>query len=138
MALVAIHAVVYIASHALVILVGLRLQVAVSAGEDRIIVRVGVTSTANAVGAAVVGGEPSVIERSVGPDFGVMASRASGREPSCNVVRVVGPLVIRLVTAVAVGRQSRPVVVDVAVGADTRGDGVRAGQRESRLAVVKG
>src|ERR1700687_1579386 len=111
---------------------------AVGAGEDRIIVRVGVASTANTVGAAVGGGEPGVIEGSVGPDFSVMASRAGRRERGCSVVRVVGALVIRLVTAVAVGRQSRPVVVDVAVGADTRGDGVRAGQRESRLAVVKG
>ena len=137
MALIAIHAVVHVAGHALVILVGLRLQVAVGAGEDRIIVGVGVARTANTVGAAVRGGEPGVIEGRVGPDLGVMASRAGGREPGCSVVRVVGALVIRFVTAVAVGRQGRPIVVDVAVGALARWHGVGASQRESRLAVVK-
>ena len=138
MALIAIHAVVHVAGHALVILVGLRLQVAVGAGEDRIIVGVGVARTANTVGAAVVGREPGVVEGSVGPDFGVVASRAGRWEPGGNVVRVVGALVIRFVTAVAVGWQGRPIVVDVAVGALARWHGVGAGQRESCLAVVEG
>lgn len=137
MALIAVLAVVDIPAYALVLLVSLCLQVAVRAAEHRIVIRVGVAITANAIGVAMVHREPGVIELGVSPDLRVMTGVTGGREMSRHVIRIVGVQVILLVAAVAVRRQARPVVVDVAVRAGTRRHHVRIGQREARLAVVE-
>ena len=137
MALVAIHTVVHIAPHALVPGVGLGLGVAVRTGKDRVVVGIRVASGAHAVGVAMVQWPPGVIERSIRPLDSVVAGRAGSRESGGDVVRIVRILVVRLVAAIAVRGQVGVVVVYVAVGASARRDGVRAGEREARLVVVK-
>ena len=64
-----------------------------------------------------------------------MASSARGRESCRNVVRTVGGLVLRLVTAEAVGGHAGVVVVDVT--ASTRDGGVLPRQRKRCVVVVE-
>lgn len=137
MALVAVHAVVHVALHALVVRIGLGFGVAVRTSKHRIVVGVRVAGRAHAVGVAMVQREPGVIELAVRPLDGVMAGGAGGRETSGNMVRVGGVLIIGLVATVAVGGQVAVVVVDVAIGAGARRHSVRPGEREARLAVVE-
>ena len=138
MALVAMIAVVYVAPHTPMLRIGLRFCVAVGAGEDRVIVRIGVAISADAVCVAVVQREPGVIEFPVRPLDGVVTGFARRRKVRGGVVRIVGSQVIRLMTAVTVRGQSLVVVVNVAVFACPRGHGVRACQRESGPAVIEG
>jgi len=136
-ALIAIHTVVHIASNTLVRGIRLGLRVAICTGEDRIVVRIRVASAAHTIGVAMVQREPGVIELAIRPLDSVVAGCTGGREMSGDVVRIVRILVVRLVAAIAVRGQVGVVVVYVAVGASARRDGVRAGEREARLAVVK-
>lgn len=55
------------------------------------------------LGAVMRYGEPGVIESGTRPARGRMARVTCCREPCGDVVRVVGALVVRLVTAVASG-----------------------------------
>ncbi len=61
MALVAVHAVVYVSANALVILVGLTLGVAIRTLEYRIIIRIDVAGGAHAIRVAVINGELRVL-----------------------------------------------------------------------------
>ena len=61
MALVAVHAVVYVSADALVILVGLILGVAVRALKDGIIIRIDVAGRADAIRVTVIGWELRVL-----------------------------------------------------------------------------
>ena len=136
-ALVAIHTVVHIAPHALVPGVGLGLGVAVSTGKDRVVVGIRVASGAHAVSVAMVQWPPGVIELAIRPLDSVVAGRAGSRESGGDVVRIGRIHIVRLVAAIAVGGQVFVIVVDVAVGAGARRYGMRAGEREAGLAVVK-
>ncbi len=67
MARIAVIAVVNVAAYTLMVLVGLRLQVAVRTREHREIIRVRVASVALAVGIAMVHREPGVVKDGIGP-----------------------------------------------------------------------
>ena len=90
---------------------------------------------ADAIRIAVIRREPGVVEDRTEPRTGVVAGLACCREPSRNVVRVVGPLIIRLMAPITSCRQGRVVVVDVALRA--RNSHVEAGQRKRRQIVVE-
>ena len=62
MARVATRAVVHVAFYALVLLVRRCLRVTIRAGEDGIIRRIGMAARTHAIGVAVVGREPCVVE----------------------------------------------------------------------------
>ena len=117
--------------------VRLRLRMAVSAGEDRVVVGIRVAVGADSVGVAMVHWEPGVIELSVRPLDGVVAGGASGREVRGCVIRIVRVQVVRFVAAVAVRRQVLVVVVDVAIRAGSRRHDVRTREREAGLAVIE-
>jgi len=74
--------------------------------------------------------EPSMIESSACPRRRSMASRARGRETRRRMVGIGGPVIVRLVTRVAIRRRSRKHVVNVATRTGNRG--MRTGQRERR------
>ena len=80
-----------------------------------------------------------VIESSVQPAGGVVAVDASGREELRlrGVARIIRGLVIRIVAAVAIGRQRGVVVVHMTIHAHPRRSRVHAGQRERSLAVIE-
>ena len=137
MTAVAIHAVVHVAADTLVLLVGLLLLVAVGALEHGIVVWVGVADAAHATGAAMVHIPPGVVEVRVSPNLSVMTRLARGREMRRDMVRIVGVLIVGRVAAVAISRQPRPVIVDVAIGALPRRYRVGSGQREPGLTVIK-
>lgn len=136
MALITVVAVVNVPANALVVRIRLALGMAVRTREHQIIGRVRVAGGTDAIGSPVIGREPGVIEHRAEPGTGVVASLARGRETSGDMVRVVRSLVIRLVAAIAGGRQRGVVVVHVALRA---GDGyVETGERESRQVMVEG
>lgn len=114
MAVITIDAVVNVAIHALVVLIGLRLLVTVGASEHREIVRVRVARRAHTIGSAVIRREPRVIEGRIQPVRCAVARITRRREPGCLVVRVGCAVVVIDVARVAVGRQRRVVVVHVA------------------------
>ena len=117
------------------VLVSSGFGVAVCALEHRKVRWVSVTGVADAVSAAVIGGEPSVIKSRIQPGGGGVAGLARGRKSCRYVVGVGCSLVVLLMTPIAGGRQSGEIVVHVATGAGQRGVG--AGQRERRVVVVK-
>ncbi len=102
--LIAIHAVVHIAAHALMPGVSLRFGVAVGAREHRIVIRIRMARAAHTVGIAVVQREPGVVEFSICPLDCIVAGCTRGREVRGNMVRIVRVLVIGFMTAIAVGR----------------------------------
>ncbi len=133
--LVAVDAVVNIAADPLVLLIGIGLGMAISAGEDRVIAWVGVARCAHSIGISVTQREVGVIPVRRNPRGGVVARGACGWEPGRRVVGIAGTAVVSLVTGVAVRRQGRVIVVDVATGARNRR--MRAGQRKGRVVVVE-
>ena len=84
----------------------------------------------------MVGWKPGVAERRTGPCRGCVARLTGGRKTRCRVVRIIRPLVIRLMAAITGRRKTRIVVVHVAAGA--RHAGVRARERKGRVVVVEG
>ncbi len=74
-----------------------RLVMAVGAREDRIIRRVGMAGRAYAVRAAMIHRKIRVIEGRSRPGDRRMARRAGGRETRRGVIRICGPVVVRLV-----------------------------------------
>ena len=143
MALVTIDAVVNVARDALMLeIVGIVTAVTTGALEYRVVIRVDVAGRANVIGVAVTGWKwrvLRVIERRIRPRARVMAVlTGSGKELRLrSVARVCAGVVIRLMTADASCRQSRVVVVYVAVCAFARRHHVRSGQRECGVVVVE-
>ena len=137
MAVVAIHAVVDVAADAPVVGVGLRLGVAVGAGEHGVIIWIRVAGGAHSTRAAVVGWEPGVVEGRIQPAGCAVAGGASRWESCRNVIRVVGRVVVGLVTRIAVRRNGRVVVVDMTHGAGHRWVGVKPGKRKCRVVVIE-
>ena len=78
-----------------------------------------------------------VIKGGVCPVDRVVTGFASRGEPSRRVRRVGGSRVIALMARVAERAIQRIVVVDVTIGTQARGHGVRVGQRETGCRVVK-
>jgi len=144
MTLITVNAVVDIPGHVVVLeIVRIIAAMAASALEDGIVVRVDMAGRAHVVRVTVVGRELGVlrvIERGSGPGRRVVAGLARCREKLRlrGVARVRGVVVVGLVTTNAGCRQRRVVVVDMAVAADPRRHGVRAGQRKWRVVVVEG
>ena len=116
MALIAVGAVIDIAAHTLMLLVGLPLGVTNRAGKDCVVRRVRV-AVATGFGAPMLHGEPGVVKCGVQPSLGVMAGLASGREPSRFVVGVGGVVVVLLVTGITVRRKVLVVVVHMTLAA---------------------
>lgn len=118
--------------------VALRVFVARDTRERRVVGGVHVTISAGvpfAVVSARVDREPGVIERGSCPGCRRVARGAGGWELRCCMVRVGSPGVIGLMTRVAIRRRTRVDIVDVTLGAGHRG--MRAGERECRLAVIE-
>lgn len=142
MALIAVDAVVYVSLDALVITVSLGLGVAIGALEDRVVVRIRVAGGAHSVGIAVIDRERCVlgmIEGCVEPVRGVVA-RLAGRGEELRlggVPRIGGVVVVSLVAANAGGRKRCVVVVDVAVCALPRGNGMRTRQGKRSVVVIE-
>lgn len=135
MALVAVDAVVHVPADALVLRIGICFRVAVGTGKYRVIIRIGVAGRAHTVCVPMVNREVGVIPVCRDPRCGVMASGAGSRKSCRRVVGISRASVIGLVARVAVRRQGRVVVVDVATGA---GNGhVRSRQRERRVVVIE-
>jgi len=144
MALVTIDVVVDIPGNFVVMkVVRVVSTVAARALENGVIIRMGVTGGAHVVGIAVTGWEWRVLrvtKARIQPVVGAMAFLAGRREKlrlrEVPWIRCV--VVIRLVAADAVYRQSRVIAVDVAVGADPWWHCVGTSQRERCLVVVEG
>ena len=75
-----------------------------------------------------------VVERGPGPGHGRVTGRAIGREAGLLVIRVRGPLVVRLVTGVA--ESAQPVVDPAGMACGAVQGRVGPGQREARLRMV--
>jgi len=134
-ALIAVRAVIDIARHTLVLLVGLRLAVTNRAGKHRVVRWIRVAVAARSC-PSVLHGEPGVVEHSSLPGIRGMAGLASGGESSSLVVRVRGVVVILLVTGITIRRNVYVVVVHVALVA---GHGlVRTSEGKNRFTVIKG
>lgn len=144
MTLVTVDAVVDISRH-IVVLEVVRVIASVTSGalEDGVVVGIRVTRGANIPGVPVSGRELRVlrmVETGSAPGARVVAVLAHGGK-ELRLRRVSGircVVVVRLVAADAGGRQGRVVVVDVAISADTGRHGMRAGQGEGCVVVVKG
>lgn len=134
-ALIAVRAVIDIARHTLVLLVGLRLAVTNSAGKHRVVRWIRVAVAARTC-PSVFHGEPGVVEHSSLPGIRGMAGLASGGESSSLVVRVRGVVVILLVTGITIRRNVYVIVVHMALVA---GHGsVRTSEGENCFTVIKG
>ena len=134
-AVVAIRAVVDVATHALVIGIGLRFLMAVGALEHQVVARVRMAGRANAVGAPVIGREPGVIKGRAQPTGGGVTRGAGCGEAGGYVVRIVRGRVVSLMTGIAVCRQTGVVVVHVALCA--RHLEMEPGQREGCRVVIE-
>jgi len=114
-------------------------RVAGNAGEDGVVVRVGMAIAASGPHsrvAAGVNGEPGVIEVCALPTRGGVTRGARGGEMRCNVIGIVRALIVRLVARIAIRRGMNVIVVDVAAG--TRNFHVGAGKGKFGLVVVEG
>ena len=133
-ALIAVRAVIDIARHTLVLLVGLRLAVTNRAGKHRVVRWIRVAVAARTC-PSVLNGEPGVVEHSSLPGIRGMAGLASGGESGSPVVRVRGVVVILLVTGITIRRNVYVVVVHMALVA---GHGrVRTGEGELSLTMIE-
>ena len=90
-----------------------------------------VTSRQRETGAAVM-------EGGIGPRRRVMALITCLREAGRNVIRVCGSLIVLQMTRYASRARQGVVIVDMAIDALTRWNGVQAGQRETRTVVIEG
>jgi hypothetical protein len=104
MTLVAINAVVNVASDIPVFRVGGSLRVTIGALEYRVVIGIRMASRAHAVGVAMVDVEISVIEGSALPRCRVVTSDARGREFRSRVIRIGGGQIGRFMTTVAIRR----------------------------------
>jgi len=146
-ALVTVNAVVHIPVYVRVLEVaGIVIAMAARALEYRVVPSVNVTRGALAVGVAVVGWESRVlrvIECGSSPRARSVAGRAlrcreEHRILSRRVRRVCGAIVVALVARNAGIAGQVVIVVDVTIGAHSRGNGVHSGQGEAGVVVIKG
>lgn len=143
MTLVTIDAVVNIASHLRVREIRrVVVAVATSALEDGIVVGVDMTGRANAVRIAVGNWKLCVlrvVEGCSSPGCRGVTGLACGREELwlCRVHRTRRVVVIRLMATDTSCWERCVVVVNVAIDAGARRHGVRTGERERRIVVVK-
>jgi hypothetical protein len=135
MALVAVGAVVNVIPHTLMLRIRLALGMATRATKYRVVGWVGVTSRTHAIRPAMVGREPSVVERCSLPRIGAVTGLAGRREIRCCVVRIGRGLIVGLVTGIAICRNRRVVIVHVTTGASD--GGVLAGERERSIVVIE-
>ena len=138
MALVAICAVIDIPLHAAVLLIRLRLCMAIRACEDRVVVRVGMAGRTDTVRAAMIHGEPGMVESCAQPvsaNPGRVASCAGRWESRGDVIGIGGAEVIGLMARVAVRRRACEYATDVALV--TGHVHMRPLQREGRVVVVE-
>jgi len=135
MAVVAIDAVVNVAANASMICVGLRLGMAVGAGEDGVITRISVAGRAHTISSTVIQREIRVIPVRGNPRGCVVARGTGGWEPCRCVIRTGRAVVIGFVARIAVRRQARVVVANVALCA--RDLDVVAGERKRCCVVVE-
>lgn len=136
MALIAIHAVVYVPTHAAMIAIGIRFGVAIGALEHVVVRGIRVARCTHTVRIAMIHGEPCVVECSSQPARSRVTGCACGWETRRDVVWTVRGLVLRFVTAVTIRGDRCVVVIYVAVRAGHRSVG--PGQRETRIVVIKG
>lgn len=143
MALVAVHAVVDIARHMIVLkIVRIVAAVTSSALEHGVVIRIRVARRANSIGIAMARRELRVlrmVEGRVAPACCVVAVLARGWEELLlrGVSWIARVLVIRLMTAVAIGGQRCVVTVDVAVGALAGRHRMRSGKGKGCRLVIK-
>jgi len=142
MTLVAVHAVVDISADALVLGIRFRLRMAIGALENGVVIRVRMARRAHTVRVAMVDGELCVlrvIESRVLPVRGVVAVLARCREELRlrRVAWIRGLVVIGLVAGNARRAGQVVIVVDVAIGASPRRNGMGTGQREAGLRVIE-
>ncbi len=119
MALVTVHAVVYIPVHALVMPVGIGLIsmfMATQTRENQIVLRIRVARIARGRPAVCLR-EPRVVEGCTQPACRRVASLAGVREARRGVVRIRRVVVIRLVAAYASRIRDLVVAIDVALRA---------------------
>ena len=136
MAVVTIHAVVYVTTDTTVLIVRVRFRVAIRALEHAVVVWVRMASGANSVRSSVVHREVCVVESGIEPTGSRMTRGARRRKARTHVGRIRRPAVVLLMAAVAVRRQRRVVVVYVTTcTGDAR---VRSCQREAGVVVVEG
>ena len=137
MTLVAVHAVPDITVNALVFRIGLTLGMAARTLEDRIVIGIGVASSAYALGPTVVHREVRVVKLRVEPRGRIVARFARRREMRRRVVWICGAVVIRLMAGVT--RRSRDVVVaiDVAISASPRWHRMQTCECPARRSVVE-
>jgi hypothetical protein len=94
-----------------------------------------VTRGTNAIGSAVIGIKPGVVESCARPAARGVAKRTRCGEASRDVVGTIGCLVLRLMAAITIGGQRRVIVVHVTIGA--RDLGMKAGKRKRSVVMVK-
>ncbi len=139
MALIAVHAVINIAIHQQMLLVGLPLVVAIRALENCVVVRIGMADRTHSIGSIfpVAYWEPRVVKRCTQPARRVVARCARGCENRRRRLmnRIGGGIVGGLVAAVAIRRQRRIVVVYMTIS--TGHLDVEPSQRERCRVVVK-
>ena len=136
MALIAINAVIHIPAEVRVMEIGcVSVPMASRALKDSIVTGVRMASRTDPIGVPVIHIEPGVIERRSGPRRGGVAAGTARREPGGRMVGIVGPLIFRRVTAIAVGGKTGVVIVDVATR--TGRAGVLPGQRKRCVVMIK-
>ena len=136
MALIAIHAVIYVPTHAAMLAIGIRFGVAIGALKQFVVRGIRVARCTDTVRIAMIHWEPRVVESRSQPARSRMTGSACGWEACRNVVWTARSLVLRFVTAVAIRGDRCVVVIYVAVRAGNRSMG--PGQRETRIVVVEG
>lgn len=134
-AAVAVHAVVDVSTHVLMLAVRARLSVAIRALEDRVVVRIGMAGGAYPIRTAMIHVEPGMVESGSQPAGRAVTGSARRRKANRNVIRVGRSRIVQLVAAVAVRGHRGVVIVHVATGA--RHVGVGTCQRERCIVVVE-
>ena len=136
MTLVAVHAVIDVPAHALMLLICVALRVAIRALKHRIVTWVGVARCADTGSTAVIDVEPRVVEHRARPSrHDLMARLARSGKTRRDVIRIIRTLIFDPVARITVGGNRSVVVVDVAASAHDLD--VRPNQRETRIVMVK-
>jgi len=136
MALVAVHTVVDVAVHTLMLLIRVGLSVTIRALEHRVVARICVACRADSAGSAVPHVEPGMVEDRARPSGDHLVARLTRcGKARRDVIRIVRTLIFRFVARIAIGRKRSVVVVHVAASA--RDLYVCPYQGESRVVMVE-